>query len=491
MKIRFVALALMIPSALAVACSGSPSPSSLADEKTPPAAVAVKPLASHHLAMDPASLRARAPWNAAGEQAAASASRGPSVGPECPTYPAFQPNGPQVVNQKGAKVLSQMEIVTVTFNDDGNAAGFEMLSDGIGTSPDWAMLSEYGIGPAKSGPNDHVHATLAGATVTEAQLQALVEAKVADPSSGWPANDGNQLYAFYIPAGMFAIADDAGNTYPWCEYNWGAAYHASVQPTDASGAASGLPISYAILPQCPGLPFDSTTDAASHEYAETATDPGVVSASRTAYEGYDQAHVAYAMYQGLWNSEIGDACEFFGESTYESAPPFTFQLQRLWSNKNELLGHDPCTPEVSSEPYYNATTFANQLQTISVDWTLLPGTCAQGPFLCPKTTQGIKVPLGQSATFDIGFYSDAPTDDWTLVAVTNPFMPLTDDSGNPIANGTVKVTIDQPTGNNGHRAHVTVTPLTAGAMGLEYIELQSGESRSYEARTVPILIGQQ
>lgn len=93
-------------------------------------------------------------------------------------------------------------------------------------------------------------------------------------------------------------------------------------------------------------------------------------------------------------------------------------------------------------------------------------------------------------SFDIGFYSDAPTADWTVQAWALPALPIADYQGNAVANGTAQVTIEQPTGNNGHKAHVTVTPLTAGELGVEYIELQSGFAQYEMAHSLPILIGQ-
>jgi len=86
-------------------------------------------------------------------------------------------------------------------------------------------------------------------------------------------------------------------------------------------------------------------------------------------------------------------------------------------------------------------------------------------------------------------FSDAPTGPWTLQAVVRPTLPVPDQNGNPIANGDVDVTIDHATGSNGHIAHVTVTPKTAGPIGAEYFELQSGHAEWQEGHTLPILVG--
>src|SRR5204863_8484003 len=123
------------------------------------------------------------------------------------------------------------------------------------------------------------------------------------------------------------------------------------------------------------------------------------------------------------------------------------------------------------------TAFAAQLDDITIDLT------TSG--FPPATTKGFKVPLGTSRTFDLGFYSDAPTGVWTVHAISVPTLPVYDYStGVPVPNGVVQVVIDQPTGKNGHVAKVTITPITAGPFGGQYFELTSGASEYQEGHTV-------
>jgi hypothetical protein len=491
MKARRYPFVLLFPSALLVACSGSSSSTPAARSTAAPSRFIPQATLSTTLAK----AAARQKWNAAALQASEAAkAAAPALSLDRPSssYPAFVVNGPQVVNQGGAPVLSHMEVATVTINNDPNAGGFETFSDGLGATDVWGSLRQYGVGGVVSRPADHVRATFPSATITDTQLDAWVTQNVAAArASGWPVNRGDQLYAIFLPTDAYALDNGDGTSTPWCDIEPGAAYHTTTYATDANGNPVGLPIPYAVLPQCTGLSFDWMTLGATHEYAEAATDPQVFQASTIAYMGFDNAHAAYGIFQAL-QSELGDACEMFFESDAESPPPFPFMIQRPWSNSAELAGHNPCVPAIASEPYYNTTTFAVQLDTISINWSgaSLTYTCGAIPALCPAQTQGIRVPLGQSKTFEVGFYSDAPTADWTLVAVTAPDLPLPDDNGAPIANGSVSVAIDQPTGNNGHKARVTVTPQSAGPLGVEYFELQSGYSREYEARTLPVLVGQ-
>jgi hypothetical protein len=107
------------------------------------------------------------------------------------------------------------------------------------------------------------------------------------------------------------------------------------------------------------------------------------------------------------------------------------------------------------------------------------------------TTKGYKAALNQARTFDIGFYSDAPTHaDWTVWVKAPPSLPISGDNHTPIANGQLIGTIDQPSGHNGHRATVTVTPTQWNAMGVVYVELHS-VLQGGEERTYPLFVSQQ
>ncbi|HEY2515229.1 MAG TPA: hypothetical protein VGI39_30390, partial [Polyangiaceae bacterium] len=173
-----------------------------------------------------------------------------------------------------------------------------------------------------------------------------------------------------------------------------------------------------------------------------------------------------------FNDENGDACEFFKSSRdVETEPFFAFTVQRPWSNRSARRGHNPCVPR-TTDAYFNVTPFASQMDDVTLDLTTLGGTTG-------TKTKGYKVALGAPRTFDIGFFSDKAAADWTLSAIVNDSPGwshlgyLTDDAGNPLDNGAASVTIDAPTGGNGHVAHVTVTPTRTGTVGGEWIVLRS------------------
>ena len=95
-------------------------------------------------------------------------------------------------------------------------------------------------------------------------------------------------------------------------------------------------------------------------------------------------------------------------------------------------------------------------------------------------TKGVHIPLGQSGTIDVGFYSDAPTSGpWALDTMEgSPF--------NPVKTPRLTVKIDRSTGSNGDRATATVTVTTVGPLKGELLVFRStlGTDKHY----MPVVI---
>jgi hypothetical protein len=282
--------------------------------------------------------------------------------------------------------------------------------------------------------------------------------------SGWPAWGPETIYAVYMPPNIGVTFGD----FNLCDSSVGG-WHEDIA-LDPSADAGSDRLLYAIIFRCPR--FNTPEDAtfiASHEIAESATDP--FPNTNPALVTYDKDHLAYEFTQ-QFNDENGDACEFFPSSRdVETDPFFSFTVQRPWSNRAARRGQNPCVPR-SSAAYFNLTPFPSKMDDVTLDLTAL----GNGPGV---KTKGYKVALGQSRTFDVGFFSDRPVADWTVTAITSPYPGwshlgyLTDNQGNPLDNGAITVAIDAPTGGNGHVAHVTVTPTKSGAVGGEWIVLRS------------------
>jgi hypothetical protein len=417
-------------------------------------------------------MAARSAWSHAQDALAGGTAPIGGVSTELPfaRYPAFYPDAPRLVTNGGPH-LTRPHVVTITWDGDPGRDLYEAFDDQLGASDYWSETTkEFGVGQVMSGPHDHVHISAPFGSMTDVTMDAWVQQNATTPSSGWPQYTDQTIYNVFLPPNANYTLGGA----PACQVAGG--YHSwSMTPPADGGAAPS--VIYAINFNCsPNYP-DEMTLVAAHELAEASTDP-----YGTGLVGFDDDHAAYGIYQSE-QTEIGDACEFFAASTEEEPPPFDFTVQRLWSNASVARGHNPCLPLVTGEAYYNTATLPGEMDAIHIDLS------ATG-WLGAVKTKGYKVPLGHSRTFDVAFYSDAPTGPWTLQAVVRPTLPIVDQNGNPIANGDVDVKIHQATGTNGHLAQVTVTPKTTGPIGAEYIELQSGHAEWQEGHTLPILVGQ-
>lgn len=371
---------------------------------------------------------------------------GDAPSPDAGTYPAFAPEMPKVVNGGGA-ILSAPKIVTVTWNADPNQATLESFGDGIGASAYWtATTSEYGIGAATS---LHAHvATAPPSTMTDDALDTFIADEVAAaPGNGWPANDPQTVYVVYVPEAMELTASGQND----CNNEEG--YHDETQTQSISH------IVYAVINEgCRDAQdvVSFSTETASHEMVESATDPHAE--TDLAWGGFDEDHYAWEQ----WNQkqdELADACEYFAEANYESAAPFDFWLQRSWSNAGAAAGHDPCYPAPAGA-YYNATP----LGLDAIDVTTKNGTIA---------TKGYSIGVGTKRTIQVGLYSDAPHAAWTVSVV----------EGDGTTTPSPHLTIAQQTtsGENGDVIDVDITTNVTKASGVlaTIVSTASGEPTHY------------
>jgi hypothetical protein len=387
-----------------------------------------------------------------------------------PGYPAFKPNVPQVTSHGGV-TLANPRIVTVTWDGDANRDVYEKFGDEIGETRYWRdNTAEYGVGKAISGAANHVHISPGITSIADDAVDDLVRQAIKNTvASGWPAPDSSTIYNVFLPPNALTFGSHNG-----CEFGIGG-YHTDslLDPNDDHGGE----FLYAVNLNCPAKwDVHTMTAIASHEIVESVTDP--FPQTHAAFVGFDDAHLAYDMYN-QFQDEVGDACEFFKSSEYVGGSTFAFGLQRNWSNKSAAAGHDPCVPQ-NRLPYFNVTTFAEEMDSISIDLTSVGDQ--------PHTTSGYKATVGETRNFGIGFYADAPTNaDWTVWAKIPPTMPLTDDHGTKVPNGKGAVTIDSPAGHNGHKAQVSVTPSEFNALGVVYLELHS-VLQGGEEKVVPIFL---
>lgn len=382
------------------------------------------------------------------------------------TYPAFTPEMGQLVDNGGG-VLTAPQIVTITWPGEPNADKFEDFGDKIGGTNYWkTLVSEYGVGAATSGADNHIRLTdAAPATFSDSDIDAWVAKNAGDvATSHWPAPTANTVYVLYLAksTSLQMMGADA------CKQGIGG-YHQSTKVTTPSGT---LDVAYAVLPQCDwgfSSQLDEVTGSASHELAEAATDPRPQ--TTPGWVQFDENHLAFEFFQ-QGASENGDACEFFQDSfTKITEGAFSYAVQRQWSNKSAKAGHNPCVP-VPSDPYFNTTPL--DLETVTIDLSAFGAGKVK--------TKGYHVMQGETKTIPIGFYSDGKTDPWTIQAYSG--NPITGKSSSSTA---LTLSVDKTTGTNGEKAYVTVTVNTVGKLKGELMTIVS--SRGATKHFMPIMIG--
>ncbi len=158
----------------------------------------------------------------------------------------------------------------------------------------------------------------------------------------------------------------------------------------------------------------------SHELVETATDP--FPDSDPAYTQEDDADIVWTL---VTDGEVADMCEFNDDANL-IPPGSTYMVQRSWSNAAAARFENPCVPALTTTPYLNSFP---RLGNVSY---------AAGHI----TTQGIRIPLGQSQTIDVALLSGTPmAQPWGVAAydydeailgltADSTLMPASFDGGN-------------------------------------------------------------
>ena len=386
-------------------------------------------------------------------------------------YPAFPADLPQVQKNQGA-VLSSPVLVTVSWPGDANASTWEGFGDAIGASTYWsATTSEYGVGPATSGPSNHVRMTQAlppSLSYTDLQNFVVAAVQAAESDAGAGATDGGApdpawprptldahgnaqtIYSLFIAPSTNVT--DPGSGQPFC-VEGGLGYHDSV----VVGTAN---VAYSVTLECAGLTDAEIEETAAHESVEAATDPFVESAT-LGYVGFDADHLAWDIYTGF-NDELADACQNWQDSYYEESGSFPYWVQRSWSNAAASKGADPCVPAAAGT-YYGMALLAGQATTVQVDLTSIGAS--------KESTKGFAATVGQPLTFQVGYFSDASAPAWKIAYDFPSETQLFTETGSTLGNGTATVTIDKTTGANGDVANVSVTVKTKGTAGFQIMAI--------------------
>jgi hypothetical protein len=342
-------------------------------------------------------------------------------------------------------VLTAPVFVAVTFDGDTLRKDLESFTAAIGASTYWkAIGSEYGVGAGKGGTPVHL-TTAAAAQLTSQQIQDWLTSQLDGTHPEWGTPDTNTHYAIYYPEGTTIQLDQWGTS---CKGFGG--YHGQV--TIPGGKAA----TYSVLPRCGGsygyTMLDMLTNAASHEFIESATDP--FSETNPAFMMPDDAHAIWML---MPLSEVGDMCTY--RTGVSIRPPdLPYLVQRTWSNAAAKADKDPCVPGVDA-PYFNSAPVLDE--DVHVDLGM-----------GPQSTKGVKIPVGQEKTVEVVLFSDKATSGpWSVRAIeSSGYSSTLTGPTNP----TLSFTWDRTQGVNGEKLHLTIKSLRPGDYGgSEFIILSS------------------
>jgi hypothetical protein len=274
---------------------------------------------------------------------------------------------PQVPNV-GNRTLVSPRLVTIVASNDDMSAELQAFSAIVPQSSFWTAVSaEYALGtiaPVASLVGPAINA----GQYSSAELSTYIQNVIADSDAGTSlAPNGNTIYLVYMP-------DDAlysGTFSQDCGYHTSFPYQAS----------SGDQL--ATVSRCTPVPDQETplgqlTRVATHEIAESATDP--------LGKGYNLGETSATPWtSSVWQGwvgagliELGDLCEgtrIF--QTFDGGPDGGWEYQRIWSNANAGNGGDPCIPpqvspyESVSAPQGWYTVTAGSVVTIPLEgWSV-------------------------------------------------------------------------------------------------------------------------
>jgi len=361
------------------------------------------------------------------------------IGTPSNVYPAPHPDPPTVMNL-GGPTFAAPKLQPIFFAGDDATTQMALTSfmSQLGATSYWhATTSEYGVGAPTMLP-PIVLAETVSSPIDNTQIQTWLAGKLNGNDPAFPPADGSTAYLIAYPPGVSVTFN--GNGWLSCyDIN---SWHDQVQ-LDAAHNKTEAP--FIVLPRCPAIyksfglsGVDLLTNALSHEWIETATDPFID--TTPAFATVDQPH---QFYQSVFGLELGDLCDLPPDAKPTTTLPGVGVAQRTWSNAAALAGHDPCVPAPAG-PYFNAVP-------------VLTDTLALG--------SGVKIPAGQSKTIDVKLFSDASTG--------GPFIVSAQELSAFGAGASLGFSFDEDAGQNGQTLHLTITVSQPGPSNVELFRLRS------------------
>jgi hypothetical protein len=323
--------------------------------------------------------------------------------------------------------LSHARLVSIVPANGINAAGDYAFADALPSSAWWQSFSgEYGIGVSNS--SAHLTGAPIVQDVTLAALEDYVSITLGYPldggadagtvgDAGIPL-DGTNIFIVYLPPGRATIPGG------FCGFH-------TPYPSVKSSIGDNVAV---IVDSClrlfPGQTDPAmTTNDASHEIAEAATDPLLNAWRLPAPSPFSPPTQSAWMWASSAVFEVGDFCE--GARWVD--PGSNTEYQRIFSASAAADGGDPCLPALG-QPYFSVSSDA--------DWHA--------------------VSPGGSVDIPITGWSTGPVADWNinphLVNGSPALLSMAADAGLETLTSPLGSFCNRPLINNGATAtlHVTV-----------------------------------
>lgn len=338
----------------------------------------------------------------------------------------------------GGRVLHAPRIVPITFDGDGNRDDVEDFAASFGCTDYWrAIGEEYGVGPAVSGTPVHV-AEPPPAKISDKGIEIWLRNHLAAKTPDWEQPTPETIYAVYYTSDTTVKA----GTLESCRSFGG--FHKNFKMPD------GTDVIYAVMMDCTAS-IDDLTSVSSHEFIEASTDP--LPTYDPAYSVADDDHAAYWFRTG---GEVSDLCETIDRAGQYTPSDYPFVVQRSWSNRAALAGHDPCVP--SSGTWFNVVPELADPVIINTSGG-------------PVETKGIKMAVGETKTVYLDLFADGPIDPWKLTAKDASYEAPH-----------LSFSLEKATGSSGERIALKITKTSESvAIGAEpfMIVSSAGAKRNY------------
>lgn len=281
---------------------------------------------------------------------------------------------PQVVPAQGA--IDQPRIVPIFFpNNTLRTQLTSYVQNYVARSASYAVMAEYGV-TNTSVTSAVVLSTSPASSVTDTEIQALIQARVSDGT--FPSADGKTVYILFYPQATTISRSTSKSCVDF------AAYHGwtKVGLQDAP---------YAVIPQCSASSLPSTlpslTVSTSHEITEAVTDPIGLSL----FEMNDPYSLWFAPFSG---NEVADMCEWLSDFAVTEVGIGT--SARIWSNVAMRNKKNPCLPAPAAAPSFFAIPFLPEIRTVQINNSL-------------RQTELLTLTGTASRTIEVRLSSDAAT----------------------------------------------------------------------------------